>query len=525
MAFKNIIILFFFHTIFQSQLHNSIAAETWIKAGYYQANDISYSPNIQSINSTLYTHLIYGFANIDFNTSTDQMIVSISDDEQLKNFNNIVKKKNPSLKTLLSIGGKDQSSYDSEVEDIQEGVIDQPGMHKKKKFNRVIFILIPVGAVLILLLLVFTLWCLRRRRLLKFQGRIPRNKIGSKNEDRRGGESSSLHVFTFEEMKAATNNFSADNELGRGGYGPVYKGKLRNGQEIAVKRLSETSTQGLEEFENEVILTAKLQHINLVKVVGFCIERKEKMLIYEYMPNKSLDYYIYNQVRRLLLNWEKRVQVIEGIIQGLLYLQEYSRLTIIHRDLKASNILLDIDMKPKISDFGMARIFKKDEVEANTLRVVGTMGYIPPEYVEQGIYSTKSDVFSFGVLFLRIISGKKNTCLHGPDENLNLLEYAFEMWRDGNGMAFMDPSLDDTTSSCKLLKCMQIALLCVQKNPLDRPTMLKVSYLLKDVNLAMNSPKRPAFSSREDEEVGNPNGSVQEIGEVDTATITQLFAR
>ncbi|OIT33639.1 PREDICTED: putative cysteine-rich receptor-like protein kinase 20 isoform X1 [Nicotiana attenuata] len=802
MAFKNIVILFFFHTIFQSQLHNSIAAETWIKAGYYQANDITYSPNIQSINSTLYTHLIYGFANIDFNTSTDQMIVSISDDEQLKNFNTIVKKKNPSLKTLLSIGGKDQSSYDSgiyllmsstyfpgrkffiessikiarlygfdgldfcwispsssqemtnlgtllddwriaidfesknskkskllltmavqytpwiqdlsfpiesmrkyldwvhvfafdyydpastnntspvaalydsrtdlntdyginawiksgfptqklvlglpfygyvwtlvspkdnkigatgtgpgpkdysfgaeaenepfssisswlrfndikrgmikyrannasynatyvmnyvsvgtswvgfddveavktkvayakekhlrgyfawevsydwnsvlsqaaagEVEDIQEGVIDQSGMHKKKKLNRVILILIPVGAVLILLLLVFTLWCLRKRRLFKFQGRIPRNKIGSKNEDRRGGESSSLHVFTFDEMKSATNNFSVDNELGRGGYGPVYKGKLRNGQEIAVKRLSETSTQGLEEFENEVILTAKLQHINLVKVVGFCIERKEKMLIYEYMPNKSLDYYIYNQVRRLLLNWEKRVQVIEGIIQGLLYLQEYSRLTIIHRDLKASNILLDIDMKPKISDFGMARIFKKDEVEANTLRVVGTMGYIPPEYVEQGIYSTKSDVFSFGVLLLQIISGRKNTCLHGPDENLSLLEYAYEMWRDGKGMEFMDPSLDDTTSSCKLLKCMQISLLCVQKNPLDRPTMLEVSYLLKDVNFAMNSLKRPAFSTREDEEVGNSNGSVQEIGDVDTATITQLVAR
>ncbi|XP_019233720.1 PREDICTED: G-type lectin S-receptor-like serine/threonine-protein kinase SRK [Nicotiana attenuata] len=155
-------------------------------------------------------------------------------------------------------------------------------------------------------------------------------------------------------------------------------------------------------------------------------------------------------------------------------------------------------MKPKISDFGMARIFKKDEVEANTLRVVGTMGYIPPEYVEQGIYSTKSDIFSFG---------------------------AYEMWRDGKGMKFMDPSLDDTTSSCKLLKCMQISLLCVQKNPLDRPTMLEVSYLLKDVNFAMNSPKRPAFSTREDEEVGNSNGSVQEIGEVDTATITQLVAR
>ncbi|CAN4113171.1 unnamed protein product [Withania somnifera] len=333
-------------------------------------------------------------------------------------------------------------------------------------------------------------------------------------------------------MEEATDKFSLENELGRGGYGPVYKGKLRNGKEIAVKRLSETSSQGLEEFENEVILTAKLQHMNLVKVVGFCIEREEKMLIYEYMPNKSLDYYIYNQVRRLILNWEKRVQIIEGIIQGLLYLQEYSRLTIIHRDIKASNILLDIHMKPKISDFGMARIFKKDAVEANTNRIVGTRGYIPPEYAIEGRYSTKSDVFSFGVLLIQIISGKKNTCLHGPDENLNLLEYAFEMWRDGKGMEFMDQSLDDTTHSCKLLKSIQIALLCVQKNPLDRPTMLEVSSMFKNIeNLVINSPKKPAFSTREDEDedeedqlVNIPNGSSQEI-DIDNATITQLVAR
>ncbi|XP_059290107.1 G-type lectin S-receptor-like serine/threonine-protein kinase At1g67520 [Lycium ferocissimum] len=194
----------------------------------------------------------------------------------------------------------------------------------------------------------------------------------SKSKARKGGESSNLQVFNFNEMKEATNDFSFDNKLGQGGYGPVYKGKLRNGQEIAVKRLSETSSQGLEQFENEVILTAKLQHINLVKVVGFCVEREEKMLIYEYMPSKSLDYYIYNQDRRLLLDWEKRVQIIEGIIQGLLYLQEYSRLTIIHRNLKASNILLDLHLKSKISDFGMARVFKKDEVEANTRHIVGT---------------------------------------------------------------------------------------------------------------------------------------------------------
>ncbi|MCD7470459.1 hypothetical protein HAX54_010344 [Datura stramonium] len=151
-----------------------------------------------------------------------------------------------------------------------------------------------MGSLLMLLSLVFTLWCLRRRKILKFQ--VPRDKIGSKiNEEKGGEETRTLQIFTFDEMKESTNNFSVENELGRGGYGPVYKGKLKNGQEIAVKRLSETSSQGFEEFENEVILTAKLQHINLVKVLGFCIEREEKMLIYEYMPNKSLDYYIYSK--------------------------------------------------------------------------------------------------------------------------------------------------------------------------------------------------------------------------------------
>ncbi|XP_055822866.1 G-type lectin S-receptor-like serine/threonine-protein kinase At1g11330 [Solanum dulcamara] len=406
-----------------------------------------------------------------------------------------------------------------------DGMTEGGIVNKKKKLNRLVIILVPIGAVLILILLLLIIWCHRRRQVLKFQEleRNQRNNMESKNKARKSGDNSNLQDFSFDEMKEATNNFSFENKLGEGGYGPVYEGKLRNGEKIAVKRLSETSSQGLEEFENEVILTAKLQHINLVKVVGFCIENEEKMLIYEYMPNKSLDYYIYNQERRFLLDWEKRVQIIEGIIQGLLYLQEYSRLTIIHRDIKASNILLDLQMKPKISDFGMARMFKEDEVEANTSRIVGTMGYIPPEYAIEGRYSTKSDVFSFGVLLLQIISGKKNTCLHGPDDNLNLLEYAFEMWRDGKGMEFMDESLDDNISYCKLLNCMQIALLCVQKDPLDRPTMLEVSNMFKNIaNLFMEFPKRSAFSVKEDEE---KYGLVQQREEVNTVTITQLIAR
>ncbi|XP_058191958.1 uncharacterized protein LOC131308970 [Rhododendron vialii] len=332
-----------------------------------------------------------------------------------------------------------------------------------------------------------------------------------------------LLVFRLTDLVEATNNFSFENKLGVGGYGPVYKGVLHNGQEIAVKRLSKTSTQGFEEFKNEVMLTAKLQHVNLVRVLGFCTEKEEQMLIYEYMPNKSLDHYLYDPTWGLLLDWEKRVQIIEGVTQGLLYLQEYSRLTIIHRDLKASNILLDNEMKPKIADFGMARIFQKDEFEANTSRIVGTYGYVPPEYVKRGIYSTKSDVYSFRVLLLQIISGKRNNCLHGLHEDLNLLDYAYDLWKCGKGMEFMNPSLDDTNSSCKLVRCMQIALLCVQENPANRPSMLELSSMLKNETAAVNTPKRPAFSTRRDED--EDEVQVQEIWSVGDVSFTQTVAR
>ncbi|CAL5328159.1 unnamed protein product [Camellia sinensis] len=283
--------------------------------------------------------------------------------------------------------------------------------------------------------------------------------------------SPNLQVFTFTNIVLATNNFSFENKLGEGGYGPVYKGTLQNGQEIAVKRLSKTSTQGFEEFKNKVMLTAELQHVNLLKVLGFCTEKEEQMLIYEYMPNKSLDYYIYDPIRCTLLDWEKRVQIIEGITQGLLYLQEYSRLTIIHRDLKVSNILLDNEMKAKIADFGMARIFQKDELEANTSRI------------------------------------------------------AFELWKDGKGMEFMDPSLNDLYSSCKLMRCMQIALLCVQENPVDRPSMLELSSMLKNETTSIDIPKWPAFSTRRDQDEEKVCASRQEIWSVDNASITQIVAR
>ncbi|XP_057969599.1 cysteine-rich receptor-like protein kinase 19 [Malania oleifera] len=379
--------------------------------------------------------------------------------------------------------------------------------HPKNR-HRLLVIIVPTVTMGILLpcLTMFYL----RRRLLKSKGAF----LKVLNDE------SSPQAFCFAIIEAATNNFSVVNKLGEGGFGSVFKGKLQEGCEIAVKRLSKTSAQGLEEFKNEVTLTAKLQHVNLVRVLGFCIEREEKMLIYEYMPNKSLDFYLYDPVRRELLDWEKRIQIIEGIIHGLLYLQEYSRFTIIHRDLKVGNILLDSQMKPKISDFGMARIFPKDEHEANTSRIVGTYGYVPPEYVKKGIYSTKYDVYSFGVILLQIISGKKNTCVYGPDENLNLLEYAYDLWKDGQGMEFMDPSLDDSTSPWKLMKCMQVALLCLQDKREDRPSMLEVYSMLKNETATITIPKRPAFSVKG----GEDEGDQREICSNDT-TITQLVPR
>ncbi|PIN04206.1 Serine/threonine protein kinase [Handroanthus impetiginosus] len=273
--------------------------------------------------------------------------------------------------------------------------------------------------------------------------------------------------FTFAQIAAATNNFSSENKLGEGGFGPVYKGELQNGLQVAAKRLSKGSKQGIEELKNELALTGRLQHVNLVKVLGICTEREEHMLIYEYMPNGSLDKYLFDPVKRLCLDWEKRVQIIEGVTQGLLYLQEYSVVTIIHRDLKASNILLDKEMKPKISDFGIAKVFGKDENAASTRRIIGTCGYIPPEYVKGGIYSRKYDVYSFGVLLLQIISGKKTSSLYGLQKNLNLLEH----------------------------RCMQVALLCVQERWEDRPSMLEVSSMLKNEMENVPTPNMPAFST------------------------------
>ncbi|XP_059635975.1 cysteine-rich receptor-like protein kinase 10 [Cornus florida] len=301
--------------------------------------------------------------------------------------------------------------------------------------------------------------------------------------------------FNLATINVATDGFSDSNKLGQGGFGPVYKGILPDGKEVAVKRLSSNSEQGSDEFINEVLLILKLQHNSLVRLLGFCLDGQEMLLIYEYMPQGSLDVLLFDSRKRAQLNWSKRLNIINGIARGILYLHEDSRLRIIHRDLKASNVLLDIDMNPKISDFGMARIFGGSDGEASTAKIVGTYGYMAPEYAMEGLYSIKSDVFSFGVLLLEIITGRRNAGFHLSKRAPSLLAYAWQLWNEGRGLELMDPLLMD--SCCppdEFLRCMHVGLLCVQEDSYERPTMSYVVVMLKSETVILSPPERPAFS-------------------------------
>eukprot|EP00256_Glycine_max_P068741 XP_025983336.1 putative receptor-like protein kinase At4g00960 [Glycine max] len=357
-----------------------------------------------------------------------------------------------------------------------------PNSQGKSKTSRtIIAIVVPAASVV----LVVSLFCIYLR------ARKPRKKIEKDSHEDEITFAESLQ-FNFDTIRAATNEFADSNKLGQGGFGAVYRGQLSNGQEIAVKRLSRDSGQGNMEFKNEVLLVAKLQHRNLVKLLGFCLEGRERLLIYEFVPNKSLDYFIFDPIKKAQLDWQRRYNIIGGIARGILYLHEDSRLRIIHRDLKASNILLDEEMNPKISDFGMARLVHMDETQGNTSRIVGTYGYMAPEYVLYGQFSAKSDVFSFGVLVLEIISGQKNSGIRHGENVEHLLSFAWRNWRDGTTTDIIDPTLNDGSRN-EIMRCIHIGLLCAQENVTARPTMASVVLMLNSYSLTLPLPSETAF--------------------------------
>nr|XP_027101188.1 cysteine-rich receptor-like protein kinase 5 [Coffea arabica] len=365
-----------------------------------------------------------------------------------------------------------------------------PSGRKKSKNLRVKLSVVGAAVATVLAALAVLFWCckLRNRKgnLRKFMG-PERPDLDDKGDDE------SL-FFSFTSIEVATDYFSDENKLGQGGFGPVFKGKLVNGLEVAVKRLNRMSGHGIEQFKNEVKVISKLQHRNLVRLLGSCIEKEERLLVYEYLPNNSLDSVLFDAAKRNILDWKGRLKIIEGVGQGLLYLHKYSRLKIIHRDLKTSNVLLDADLNPKISDFGTARIFGENEMRGSTMNIVGTYGYVSPEYAMDGVYSEKSDVFSFGVMILEIISGKKNTSFYDADRHLNLIGHVWDLWTEGRISEITDSCLDETVSTREALKYVHVGLLCVQEKAADRPTMSDVISMLLKESMALATPKRPAFA-------------------------------
>ncbi|CAI0467939.1 unnamed protein product [Linum tenue] len=304
-----------------------------------------------------------------------------------------------------------------------------------------------------------------------------------------------LPFFSISTVRAATNNFSFANKLGRGGFGLVYKGRLPSGQEVAVKRLSVTSGQGLEQFRNEALLIGKLQHRNLVKLYGCCVEEEEKILVYEYLPNKSLNRFIFDQIGGATLDWTIRFNIIIGVARGILYLHQDSRFRIIHRDLKTSNILLDAELNPKISDFGLAMVLETGQYRGKVAKIAGTFGYMSPEYATLGIYSEKSDVFSFGVILIEMVTGMKVNKLMEGAENKSLISTVWTLWQEDKAIEVVDSSMVmGSYNAEEVLRCFQIGLLCMEENAEDRPNMLTVVLMLNSA-MPLPRPKQPAYAS------------------------------
>ncbi|XP_075518585.1 cysteine-rich receptor-like protein kinase 43 isoform X1 [Primulina tabacum] len=308
--------------------------------------------------------------------------------------------------------------------------------------------------------------------------------------------------FSFETLAKATNNFHLEQKLGEGGFGPVFKGRLADGRLIAVKKLSQRSSQGTKEFKNEANLLALVQHRNVVNLLGYCVKGAEKLLVYEYVANESLDKLLFvlmccnNDLEshgREVLDWNRRRDMITGIAKGLLYLHEDAHCCIIHRDIKASNILLDENWVPKIADFGLARLYPEDQTHINT-GVAGTNGYMAPEYLRHGNLSVKADVFSFGVVVLELISGQKNSTFNLDPDSQSLLEWAYKLYKKYRVIEVMDPTLGPSSDIDQISMFIQIGLLCTQADPHIRPDMRRVVILLSRKPTVLDDPVRPGYT-------------------------------
>ncbi|PRQ48792.1 putative transferase, protein kinase RLK-Pelle-DLSV family [Rosa chinensis] len=333
---------------------------------------------------------------------------------------------------------------------------------KKNRTGLIVGIVVGGGVLLVLLFVAFYLIQRRKR------------SDPDDDEERYGIDVGPL-TFGYPELKTATNDFDEAHKLGEGGFGPVYRGTLSDGRVIAVKQLSAASHQGKNQFVTEIATISAVQHNNLVKLYGFCTEGVKRLLVYEYLENNSLDQALFGE-RCLNLDWSTRFNICLGIARGLTYLHEESRVRIVHRDVKASNILLDTNLIPKISDFGLAKLFDEKKTHIST-HVAGTIGYLAPEYAMRGHLTEKTDVFAFGVLALEIVSGRPNSDPSLGEEMTYLLEWAWQLHENRRAVELVDSRLSEFNEE-EAQRIIKIGLLCTQTSPMLRPSMSRVVGML-----------------------------------------------
>ncbi|XP_071682406.1 probable LRR receptor-like serine/threonine-protein kinase At1g56140 [Lolium perenne] len=334
---------------------------------------------------------------------------------------------------------------------------------KKKGSKTGVIVGVVVGvAVLGLAALAGIFFWIQKRRKLSLEQEELYSIVGRPN------------VLSYSELRSATENFSSNNLLGQGGYGSVYKGKLTDGRFVAVKQLSETSHQGKKEFATEIETISRVQHRNLVKLYGCCLEGNKPLLVYEYLENGSLDRALFGK-GSAHLDWPTRFEICLGIARGLAYLHEESAIRVVHRDIKASNILLDANLKPKISDFGLAKLYDDQETHVST-KVAGTFGYLAPEYAMRGHMTEKVDVFAFGVVVLETLAGRPNYYTKDEDK-VYIFEWVWELYEDNCPLEMLDPRLEEFNSE-EVLRAIKVALVCTQGSPHQRPPMSRVVAML-----------------------------------------------
>ncbi|VAI20652.1 unnamed protein product [Triticum turgidum subsp. durum] len=360
-----------------------------------------------------------------------------------------------------------------------------PETRAEKKKSSAVGISVGIVCSLVLILILSALAFIRFRRRI--------NKATEQDNPFKKISRAQCVIYDLPALQEATDNFSQRNKLGEGGFGAVYKGILPDGQEIAVKKLLGTAGHGLDQLHNEVLMLAELQHKNLVRLHGFYSHRDDTLLVYEYIKNGSLDNFLSDDTREEehTLVWEQQYNIIIGIAKGILYLHEDSSMRIIHRDLKPNNILLDDDMEPKIADFGLARLLGEGHTHTKTSGVVGTLGYMAPEYAIHGRVSPKIDIFSYGVLVLQIVT-RRRECWSADGNTVNLLTEVWNHWKKGTISQMMDQALDQHTRS-QQLRCVHVGLMCVQADPDHRPEISTVIFMLTRDNMELQLPKEPAF--------------------------------